>query len=46
MDGEKEADGYWCVVCGRFIHADEHGVIVHDATPHPPMSFDEEETPQ
>lgn len=39
--------GYWCVVCGRFLPADEHGVIVHDDVPHPElMKFDEEENPQ
>lgn len=42
-----ENEGYYCVVCGRFLPADEHGVIVHDAVPHPPdMTFDEEENPQ
>ncbi len=40
------ADGYWCVVCGRYLHADEDGVIVHDDVPHPDMTFDEEEKPQ
>lgn len=41
------ADGYWCVVCGRYLHADEDGVIVHDNVPHPEdMTFDEEERPQ
>jgi hypothetical protein len=40
-------DGYYCVVCGRFIEANEDGVIVHDAVPHPPdMDFAEEEKPQ
>lgn len=39
--------GYWCVVCGRFLTADEDGVIVHDDVPHPDgMTFDEEERPQ
>ena len=38
------ADGYWCVVCGRHLPADESGVIVHDEVPHPAdMTFDEEE---
>lgn len=41
------ADGYWCVVCGRQLPADEDGVIVHDDVPHPAdMTFDEEEQPQ
>lgn len=41
------ADGYWCVVCGRHLTADEDGVIVHDNVPHPEnMTFDEEEIPQ
>jgi hypothetical protein len=40
-------DGYNCVVCGRFIEADEYGVIVHDDVPHPPhMDFDEERNTQ
>jgi hypothetical protein len=41
-----EASGYNCVVCGRFLPADEHGVIVHDNVPHPDMDFDEESKPQ
>lgn len=41
------AGGYWCVVCGRHMPADESGVIVHDDVPHPvDMTFDEEERPQ
>ena len=41
------AGGYWCVVCGRYLPADEDGVIVHDDVPHPEdMTFDEEERPQ
>ena len=40
------ADGYWCVVCGRFLEA-EYGVIVHDNVPHPKdMTFDDEDKPQ
>lgn len=40
-------EGYYCVVCGRFLPADDEGVIVHDDVPHPPeMTFDEEEKPQ
>ncbi len=38
-------NGYWCVVCGRFLPSDD-GVIVHDDVPHPDMKFDEEERPQ
>ena len=38
-------DGYWCIVCGRFLPACD-GVIVHDNVPHPEMTFDEEERPQ
>lgn len=38
---------YYCVVCGRDIEGDEHGVFVHDDVPHPPdMTFDEDENPQ
>jgi len=41
------AGGYWCVVCGRHLPADEDGLIVHDDVPHPEdMTFDEEERPQ
>ena len=39
--------GYYCVVCGKFLLADEHGVIVHDDVPHPvDMDFGDEEKPQ
>lgn len=35
--------GYWCIMCGKFLHADEKGVIVHDDVPHPvDMTFDED----
>jgi hypothetical protein len=41
-----EKDGYYCVVCGRFIEAVD-GVIVHDDIPHPAeMDFGDEEKPQ
>ncbi len=41
------SDGYYCVVCGRFLPADEDGVIVHDDVPHPvDMDFGDEEKPQ
>jgi len=41
-----EDDGYWCVVCGRFLEADD-GVIVHDNIPHPEfIDFNEEENKQ
>lgn len=44
---QKDRGGYWCVVCGRFLPADDCGVIVHDDVPHPEgMTFDEEERPQ
>lgn len=40
-------DGYWCVVCQRFIEADEFGVVVHDDISHPITTmFDEEDNPQ
>ena len=39
-------DGYWCVICQRFIEADEDGVIVHDAILHGDITFDEEDNPQ
>ena len=43
----EKTEGYHCVVCGRFLPADEYGVIVHDDIPHPPeMDFAEEEKPQ
>jgi hypothetical protein len=42
----EEADGYYCVVCGRFL-LEENGVIVHDDVPHPiDMDFGDEEKPQ
>ena len=41
-DSDLEQAGYWCVVCGRFLRADEFGVIVHDDKPHPEsMTFEE-----
>lgn len=43
-------NGYWCVICGRFLPAEEYddvNIIVHDDVPHPAhLSFDEEQTPQ
>jgi hypothetical protein len=45
--GAKMTDGYWCVVCGRFLEADDDGVIVHDAVEHPiDMTFNDEENAQ
>lgn len=42
-----DREGYWCVVCGRLLPRDEHGVIVHDNKTHPDdMKFDEEDRPQ
>lgn len=42
-----KTDGYWCVICGKFLGADEDGVIIHDDVPHPEaMTFDDEELPQ
>lgn len=42
--GVEENNGYWCVVCGRFLEADEIGVIMHDEVPHPDsMTFEETE---
>lgn len=42
-----EPEGYWCVVCGRFLPSDGLGVIVHDDVPHPEsMRFDDEDQPQ
>ena len=41
------SDGYYCVICQRYLEADEYGVIVHDNVPHPEnMTFDDEEHPQ
>jgi len=40
-------NGYYCVVCGRFLTADERGVIVHDDVPHTiDMDFGDEEKPR
>ena len=39
-------EGYYCVVCGKYIEAVDDA-IVHDDIPHPvDMAFDEEENPQ
>jgi hypothetical protein len=48
MTDKDEAlnDGYWCVICQKFIEADEDGVIVHDAILHGDITFDEEDNPQ
>ena len=44
---KQAAPGYWCVVCGRWLPEDGHGVIVHDDVPHPDaMCFDDDEHPQ
>ena len=44
---EQMNDGYYCVVCGKYLPADEYGVIVHDDIKHPTdMTFDDEEKPQ
>jgi hypothetical protein len=40
-------NGYWCVICQRFIEANKDGLIVHDDITHPNnMTFDDEERPQ
>ena len=44
--GDDEPNGYWCVVCQRFIEADEYGIIVHDDIVHYDMPFDDERTLQ
>ena len=44
---EQMNDGYYCVVYGKYLPADEYGVIVHDDIKHPTdMTFDDEEKPQ
>lgn len=43
---EAFKDGYWCIICQRFIEADEYGVIIHDDIDHGNMKFDEESNPQ
>lgn len=44
---EHMTEGYYCIVCGRFLLANEFGVIVHDDISHPhEMAFDDEENPQ
>jgi hypothetical protein len=41
---EAMKQGYYCVICSRFLPSDEHGVIVHDDVPHPiDMDFGDEE---
>jgi hypothetical protein len=43
----EDQNGYWCVICGRFLPADDDGVIVHDDIEHPSeMAFDDEDKPQ
>ena len=40
-------EGYYCVICGKFLPANEYGVITHDDVPHPAdMDFEDEEKPQ
>jgi hypothetical protein len=40
-------DGYYCVICGRYLEADDESVIVHDPIPHPDsMTFNDDEKPQ
>jgi hypothetical protein len=40
------AEGYYCVICGKFL-PEEDGVIVHDDVPHPAdMDFGDEEKQQ
>ncbi len=47
MSIEAMKQGYYCVICGRFLPSDEHGVIVHDDIEHPQqMDFGDEEKPQ
>lgn len=47
MTDDDEPCGYWCVVCGRWLPADDDGIVVHDSLPHPTlMTFDDEEHPQ
>lgn len=46
MVTNDEQNGYWCVICQRFIEADKYGVIVHDDIDHGDMAFDEERTMQ
>lgn len=46
----RSKKGYGCLVCGRFLEAEEvegHWVVVHDNVPHPEwMTYDEESNPQ
>lgn len=45
-EGWHDSNGYYCVVCGRYLESVD-GVIVHDDMIHPTtMTFDEEERPQ
>jgi hypothetical protein len=47
---QTEGSGYWCVICGRFLQAEEHeggNLIVHDDIPHPGnMDFGDNANPQ
>lgn len=43
----EDCNGYWCVICGRFLRADDDGIIIHDDLDHPSeMTFDDEDKPQ
>jgi hypothetical protein len=43
---DKNENGYWCVVCGRFLPSVD-GVVIHDDIMHPEnMLFDDDEKEQ
>ena len=38
-----DMQGYWCVVCMRYVPLEEDGAMVHDDIPHPiHMTFDDD----
>lgn len=46
IHNEEKDEGYWCVVCQKFLPAQE-GVIVHDNVFHPEMmNFSDDNFPQ
>jgi len=43
---QSYTNGYWCLVCGRYLLADKYGVVIHDNIPHPENMTFEEEPPE
>lgn len=40
-------EGYWCVICQKFLQKDEDGIIIHEDVEHPLlMDFCDDHHPQ